>query len=764
MTVVNKLLLALLQGAAFVGCAEQSFVLARRDGPPVCNIAIAPDADATVRYAACELRDFTKRMTGVELAVVTNASQAGRSVVLRVDPGLAKGRCSDAFQLRTEGERLFIVGGGSRGALYGVYELLERFGGCEWFAPWCEDIPDVEVFEVPGDLNVLESPAFEQRETSWRHVITGKNRFAVKQGHPAFGARMRFNGQWHKESLYGGTAMPFPKRLGICHTFNELVPPGKHFASHPEWFSEIDGQRVGERAQLCWSNAELVDFVAEEVKRRLRSEPDSCIVGVSQNDWRNWCRCAKCAELTEREGSPAGPNIKFVNAVAEKVEKEFPHVLVETLAYMFTRRPPKTIRPRRNVAVCLCSFECSFSVPFAESKHENTVRFVNDVRGWGGICRNLFIYNYTVNFRNYLFPFPNIYTMKPNYRMFLESGARWIYDQADSNGHHAEFAELKCYLQSKLMWNPDRDVDALIDRFMKGYYGAAAPKVRQYFNELYGAFDIKNEHNPDPDAEPSSAGIYGENLPQLTDAKLVRWERLWRESEMAVKDDPVRLYNVRMSALPVMYVRLKRLYERGWKTVWITDNLAPHIARMEAMKPVAAEFVSRMDEARTAKRTISLSEDYRVRHTTMLGHFRSAADWKPPAEGSKCVEIPAAELEYIPIDRAWQIPIRLLATDEDAEYRVRVRLRKKSNVERSLGRIADKYGFAAGLRVRWLPKAQGRMRVETPRDRLREEWGWYDIGAFDFSSLQRIPLPTMDGLCLFVQGDVELDRVEISRP
>ena len=185
-------------------------------------------------------------------------------------------------------------------------------------------------------------------------------------------------------------------------------------------------------------------LVAEEVKKRLRDEPDVRIVGVSQNDWRNWCRCAKCAELAEKEGSPSGPNIRFVNAVAEEVEKEFPRVLVETLAYMFTRRPPKTIRPRRNVAVCLCSFECSFSVPFAESNHENTVRFVDDVRSWGKICRNLFIYNYTVNFRNYLFPFPNVYAMKSNYRMFLDNGARWIYDQADSNGHHAEFAELKC--------------------------------------------------------------------------------------------------------------------------------------------------------------------------------------------------------------------------------------------------------------------------------------------------------------------------------
>ena len=752
----------LLLGGFFACCAEQPFVLAQREEPSACRIVIAPDADATVRHAARELAGFAERMVGVGLCVVSGASQAGRAVVIGVDTNLPNARTSDSFRLKVEGNRLFVTGRGSRGALYGVYELLERYGGCGWFAPWCEDIPRIEAFCVPGDLDVLENPAFEQRETSWRHVITGKNRFAVMQGHPAFGARMRFNGQWHKDKLYGGTAMPFPKKLGVCHTFNELVPPEKHFAAHPEWFSEVDGRRIGERAQLCWSNDGLVKFVAEEVKKRLRDEPDARIVGVSQNDWRNWCRCAKCAELAEREGSPSGPNIRFVNAVAEEVEKEFPRVLVETLAYMFTRRPPKTIRPRRNVAVCLCSFECSFSVPFAESNHENTVRFVDDVRGWGKICRNLFIYNYTVNFRNYLFPFPNVYAMKSNYRMFLDNGARWIYDQADSNGHHAEFAELKCYLQSKLMWNPDSDVDLLVDRFMEGYYGAAAQKVRQYFDELYGAFNIKNEHNPDPDAEPSSAGIYGENLPQLTDEKLLRWQTLWDEAESDVRNDPARAYNVRMGALPVMYVRLKRLYERGWKTVWLAEKLSQHISGMEAIKPLAAEFVLRMDEAKAAKRTISLSEDYRVRHSVMLDHFRSAANWRPPLNGAKRVEIPAKDLEYVSVDRAWQIPVRLLAVDEGVKYKVRVRLRRKKNVERSLGRIADKYGFAAGLRVRWLPKAEGRRRMEFAHDSLGDGWQWYDIGEFDFSALQKLPLPTMDGLCLFVQGDVELDKIEIA--
>jgi hypothetical protein len=616
------------------------------------------------------------------------------------------------------------------------------------------------MFSVPGNLDFSDAPAFAQRETSWRHCILG-DRFAKRQGNAVYAARRRFNGQWRKLPLYGGTAMPFVKGLGICHTYEKLVPAKEYFPKHPEWFSEIDGRRIGERSQLCWSNRELIAFVAEEIKKRLRAEPQAKMVGLSQNDWRNYCKCAQCAASTKAEGSPAGPNLKFVNAVAEMVEKEFPGVMIETLAYMFTRKPPKTVRPRHNVAVCLCSFECSFAVPFTESGHTHTAAFCRDLRGWGKICRNLFIYNYATNFRNYLFPFPNIYTMSGNYRLFRECGARWLYDQSDSYGHHGEFAELKCYLQSKLMWNPDQDIEALIDRFMEGFYGQAAPFVRRYFNELYASFGIKNEHNPDPDAEPTSTGIYGENLPQLSDAKLEEWGALWREAEAAVKGMPKYEYNVRMSALPVAYVKLKRLYERGYKTVWAATNNVPHIAAMEAIKPSAAELVARYDEAVANKRSIALSEDYRVRHKLMMRHFREIADWKAPPKGDGSAVLTTNDMVYVSIDRLWQKPIREFAVDEGVKYRVRVRLRPKTPAEPRLGVAADPYGFAAGLHVRWLPRAKGRRRFEMPREKMQNGWAWYDIGEYEFSNLQKIPMPTMDGLCLFVQGDIELDRIEL---
>jgi hypothetical protein len=739
--------------------AAADMVLARRGRGADCAIAVDAAADETVRYAGQELRDLTKRMTGVELKVSEGAS-GGKAVILGVDRTV--GACEGAFRLKVKNGSLYVTGGGPRGVLYGVYELLERFGGCEWFTPWCETISRREIFSVPGDLDICESPAFEQRETSWRHDIAVGPSASIRRNNEIYAARMRFNGQWHKNPQFGGTALPFPKKLGICHTFNELVPPKGHFAAHPEWFSEIKGRRVGERSQLCWSNRELVKFIAGRIKERLRKEPGYKAVGVSQNDWGNYCRCAECEALTKAEGSPAGPNLKFVNAIAEEVEGEFPEVLVETLAYQFTRKPPNTVRPRRNVAVCLCSYECSFTVPFTESEHVNTRKFCDDLKGWGAMCRNLFIYNYAVNFRNYLSPFPNVYTIAPNYKLFLENGARWIYDQADGNGYHGEFAELKCYLQSKLMWNPDRDVEPLIDRFMAAYYGAAAPKVRQYFNELYSAFVVRGSGAADSGRRPTGVGIYCEHLSCLTDEKLVRWEALWREAEEAVKDDAVRSYNVRMSALPVFYVRLKRLYESGYRTVWLAENLAPHLAGMKAIKPLAAVLTERIEEAYSAQMPVSFAEDYK-RHLRLKRDFKAMAQLSLPEAPASRGIVTLDMLDYIAHERLWQIPIRLFAVDEGAKYCIRVKLRPKKAEKSRLGVLEDKYGFAAGLRVRWLPNAKGRKRIEFSRDKMSDGWASYDIGQYDISSLQKIPQITMDGLCLFVQGDIEIDSIEIAK-
>ena len=121
---------------------------------------------------------------------------------------------------------LLVVGSPDRGALYGVYELLERFGGCRWYASWCEKVPRRDRFAVPDTLDDTQVPAFAMREPFWFDVLE----------HGAFAARLRVNSRsWRKnEAKFGGTPFRFGGGLGSCHTFNTLLPPDKYFDAHPE--------------------------------------------------------------------------------------------------------------------------------------------------------------------------------------------------------------------------------------------------------------------------------------------------------------------------------------------------------------------------------------------------------------------------------------------------------------------------------------------------------------------------------------------------
>jgi hypothetical protein len=87
--------------------------------------------------------------------------------------------------------------------------------------------------------------------------------------------------------------------------------------------------------------------------------PAAGMVSVAQDDWQGACQCEKCQAIVDEEGSQSGPVIRFVNAVAEEMEKQYPDFLVDMLAYSGTRTPPGLVHPRRNVVVRLCTSGCS---------------------------------------------------------------------------------------------------------------------------------------------------------------------------------------------------------------------------------------------------------------------------------------------------------------------------------------------------------------------------------------------------------------------
>ena len=91
---------------------------------------------------------------------ITGRAPEEGTLRLAIDPSVSK-TGKDAYTIVSEGRGARISGSNLRSVFYGVYDLLERRGGCHWF--WDGDVvPKRESIDLSG-LDVREEAQFEWR-------------------------------------------------------------------------------------------------------------------------------------------------------------------------------------------------------------------------------------------------------------------------------------------------------------------------------------------------------------------------------------------------------------------------------------------------------------------------------------------------------------------------------------------------------------------------------------------------------------------------
>ena len=283
-------------------------------------------------------------------------------------------------------------------------------------------------------------------------------------------------------------------------------------------------------------------MVCDSVASMILRYPDAKVISVSQNDNSQYCQCDNCMAVNNREGSPSGSMIAFVNRLAA----EFPSKVISTLAYQYTRKAPLKIKPAANVLIVLCSIECDRSAPIAEKSRD----FAQDLIQWGKITNNIQIWDYTTQFTNYLGPFPNLFILKPNILFFRDNNVKWIFEQ--HSGTPSELFELRSYLAAKLLWDPNIDVDATIHDFLIGYYGKAAPFIWKYIST------VSNELKKDPGFVLSIYGDPSQAFSLYLKPELLSQYCSWYdEAEKSVAENPELLKRVKTARLSVDYAVLE---------------------------------------------------------------------------------------------------------------------------------------------------------------------------------------------------------------
>ncbi len=507
---------------------------------------------------------------------------------------------TDGIVIRTVGNDLILAGGAPRGTLYAVYSFLEDYVGCHWWTSKASTIPKKPTLKFEA-LEVRYVPRIEYR--TMQYIDARDDDFSV---------RNKLNGDWQHLFTDDGfhNARENPKLGGRIRAFHKWIRwirgvPGMmidrhlYLPDHPEWFAALpknkpaspymagsgpDGLPSMESGELirpqsledldkppfaplgleglCMTNQDMIKECAKNTKMGVIWSPIASWADASQPDGDNCCRCPDCMAVARAEGSYSGLTIGFANAIADELAKNpATNIPVRTMAYHMTKKPPLHVKPRDNVFVTLeigC-FEyykpdqaeaaylgLSYSHPLTDPRNKSAY---DDLVGWGKITRHLYIWDYICNAQNYLVPWPNLKMLSPNMKAYVDNNVTGVMQETYMDFPGTELAELRAWVVSKLMWNPNLDGWKLAEEFCHGYYGPAGDEVFAYLGTMHDAVAASG------DWLDVGSGPHDKYL--TFDTLSASWKHL-KAAEKAVESSPELRFRVQVAQMPVMHTFMVR--------------------------------------------------------------------------------------------------------------------------------------------------------------------------------------------------------------
>ena len=444
------------------------------------HICYSKDASECVRYSSTELQKYLYKSTKVCIPLFSDKCPKRGSEIWvgnarEVDYSYLLDDYSDeAFLIKSIDDNLLILGKSDRGTMYGVYYFLNKYINFRCLSNDTEIFSKLDKIEVINDE--IKDFAFEHRDVYWNFAFDGN-----------YASKNMLNSNLADLSVRKGGRR---KWYNFHHSFADLLSPEENFDAHPEYFSLVDGKRKKEHTELCLSNEEVYNLVLTKLKSWIKDNPDCTVFSVAQDEWMGHfekmaCECENCKKIDDLHGSQSASIIKFVNRLERDIKDEYPNVLLHTFAYQYSRKPPKDLIPNENVIVRLTNIECSWSKSIEEGALENpngrNAKFLEDLTGWSKIAKRLYIWDYAVNYRNYLLPFPCLRSMYKNIMLYKKIGVKGVLIEGNfSFGGKGYLDELKAYLSSRLLTFDERSLEEIVDEFCKGYYGKASEKVKEY--------------------------------------------------------------------------------------------------------------------------------------------------------------------------------------------------------------------------------------------------------------------------------------------
>lgn len=596
--------LAAAMALAALGTAVQAGQAAQitDGGKTRWRVYVPAGAGEVERFAASELRRYVELMAGARLGTAPD-QKPPHTISIGLRKHLDAGKLpepspgADGYVLTISPEQIIIAGDNERGALYGVYDLLERMG-CRWFVP-AIDPKDPEVVPKQATITLGSGQWAEAAPIKDRILWASSLAFTIRPeaaiAQLDWAAKNRYNGlswqcvpekidsdleQMERDGILREMARRGMFMHGPGHSFPYFLPTERYFDDHPEWFGYQDGKRHPHGGQwplmnFCMSNADARKMFIENVAAFAKKNPQIQRLDILPIDGAIACECEECSIST-----PTDLLVGLLNELSVRLEREAPEIILDSVpGYGLLEKVPKAAELNGKWAGMYAHWGRNHHTSYDDADYARRPSMLV----WQSYYPHFSICSYYA--ANSHQPFngpPFLHALRGDAKYMVEHGVaghlvlEYPFGLWWNNAFNVRLGGLHSY------YYPERTPEAELKDFALGYYGEkAGPLLAEFYHMLGSTQNLERTYR-------ASRGEADE------------WDRVWleemrsmiRRAASLAEEDAVHAY--RVSKLDAAFDMLQRMGDSRLKV-----NAAVEAAeKLKSGEGSAAEVRNLISEAR----------------------------------------------------------------------------------------------------------------------------------------------------------------------
>ena len=449
-------------------------------------IVVSPEAGKFEKLAVDDLAKYIGVMCGAKPSIASTAEAIAAALAgdapllvigqeaLKAQPKLEARLKSivkkkphlrtDGLVLKRQGNRVYLAGNNDMSHYFAAAELLRRWG-CRWYIPtdFGECIPEIRILKI-GNLDYAYSSPFEIRSywISWIGDNSGRAEFQ------------------RRNMMTGRVAMPptghalgkYTKGLGKGR-FNFPITDPK------------TAEQVASKVERMYAEGKPFSLGMEDGSYDSEYPPDQKLMKLQWDKYfMRW--------------SVTDPMLELYNNVAQILQKKYPDSggKMGFLAYANMTIPPvREMKAERSLYCELAPIDIDPIHGMDDPNSSPRQEYRDFLHAWAKIMDGrLAIYDYDQGMLVWRdLPNPSHMAFRQDVKHYRDAGILGINTES-RNAIATTFLNL--HIRGRLMWNPDEDVDAILDEFYPKFYGPAAEPMRAYWTAIYDSWEktICTEH------------------------------------------------------------------------------------------------------------------------------------------------------------------------------------------------------------------------------------------------------------------------------